>query len=277
MRHLIFIGWTIVAVLVGAGFLHLLPKLGSTGKRLSESLCRAPGLDWVITYFTILPMFVGPVLLGWKGFFDGVAGQVAGMLLWQFAHEALNREAMRGPRILKVTNAKVGALPNCLATWLTAFATPIFWFIRLCTVFVYTPLTWLVGLPAYQGSEWVAVSRQKFAGLVGHDLIWCLYCDWMTGVWSLATEMLRNVESFWCPIKFYSDKKCDNCKIDFPDVVNGWTDPAGTMADVTRLHDEKYPFGQKVNAWFGHPVRLTVKGESPNTPATIVAPGEHAE
>ena len=37
--------------------------------------------------------------------------------------------------------------------------------------------------------------------VIGHALIWCLYCDWMTGVWSLGTEMLRNVESFWYPIR----------------------------------------------------------------------------
>ena len=47
----------------------------------------------------------------------------------------------------------------------------------------------------------------KVEGLVGHDRIWCLYCDWMTGVWSLGTEMLRNVESFWCPLRFSSDAK----------------------------------------------------------------------
>ena len=31
---------------------------------------------------------------------------------------------------------------------------------------------------AYKQAEWVNVSRTKFDGLVGHDLIWCLYCDW---------------------------------------------------------------------------------------------------
>ena len=40
----------------------------------------------------------------------------------------------------------------------------------------------------------------------------------LTGVYSLGAEMLRNVESFWCPIRFYDGKKCDNCKLDFPDI-----------------------------------------------------------
>ena len=99
--------------------------------------------------------------------------------------------------------------------------------------------------------------------LVGHDLIWCLYCDWMTGVYSLGAEMLRNVESFWCPIRFYDGKKCENCRIDFPDVDGGWVAADGTMADVTRVMDEQYPEGA-VNRWFGHPARLTVNGEEPD-------------
>jgi hypothetical protein len=99
---------------------------------------------------------------------------------------------------------------------------PIFAAARIGQYLVYPPLTWLVRLPKYNTAEWISVSRHKFEGLVGHDLIWCLYCDWMTGVWSLGTEMLRNVESFWCPIRFRSDKKCENCTLDFPDVDNGW-------------------------------------------------------
>ena len=122
-------------------------------------------------------------------------------------------------------------------------------------------LTWTVGLPKYKSGDWVNVSRHKFQGLIGHDLIWCLYCDWMTGVWSLATEMLRNVESFWCPIRFRSDKKCSNCAVDFPDLQNGWVNADATMADVARTHNKMYPPEQNPRAWFGHPVRLTVKGK----------------
>ena len=102
------------------------------------------------------------------------------------------------------------------------------------------------------------VSRQKFSGLVGHDLIWCLYCDWMTGVWSLGSEMLRNVESFWCPIRFHSEKKCENCKIDFPDVDTTWIPASGTMQEVTELLDEKLTGGE--HSWHGHPARLTIEG-----------------
>ena len=84
----------------------------------------------------------------------------------------------------------------------------------------------------------------------------------MTGVWSLGTEMLRNVESFWCPIRFASGKKCANCSTDFPDVNNGWVPATATMADVTETLAAKYPPDQYPRAWFGHPGRVTVKGRA---------------
>src|SRR5262249_57508799 len=117
-------------------------------------------------------------------------------------------------------------------TGLRGMVRRLFWVTRMAELFLYPPIASLTGLPKYNGAEWVNVSRQKFSGLVGHDLIWCLYCDWMTGIWSLGSEMLRNVESFWCPIRFYEGKKCENCKIDFPDIAVGWVPADGSMADI---------------------------------------------
>ena len=77
----------------------------------------------------------------------------------------------------------------------------------------------------------------------------------MTGVWSLGTEMLRNVESFWCPIRFSCEKKCANCQIDFPDVNQGWVHASGNMSDVVRTLDRMYPPAEQVQPWFGHPLR----------------------
>jgi hypothetical protein len=251
---------TAVAMLVGAGICHLIPKLGSVGRRVSESFCRAPGLDLVITYFTILPLVIGPIVGGWFGLVGGIAGQVIGMLIWEATHELLHRDATRGPRIVKVINSKVGRVRNHTATWITAIVTPVFWLVRMAEVMIYPSLTLLVRLPPYVDGDWVNVSRQKFEGLVGHDLIWCLYCDWMTGVWSLATEMLRNVESFWCPIRFASAKKCQNCAIDFPDLDGGWIDANGIMAQVAQTLDQMYT-SEGDHPWFGHRVRMTVKGK----------------
>ena len=41
---------------------------------------------------------------------------------------------------------------------------PVFWIVRMAEIFVYPPLTWLIGLPKYKNADWVNVSRQKFNG-----------------------------------------------------------------------------------------------------------------
>jgi hypothetical protein len=259
-----------LALLLGAGILHLIPKLGQGGKALSVWLCRAPGLDLMIAYFTVVPMIVGPILgaryidAWWDwlaGLGIGVGAQVTMVMAWTVLHEMANRKHLKGPRIVSNINARVGRVRNHAAVWATAMAVPVFAIVRLSEYIVYPPLTWLIRLPKYKSGDWVNVSRHKFDGLVGHDLIWCLYCDWMTGIWSLGTEMLRNVESFWCPIRFDSTKKCENCKVDFPDVDNGWAPAGGTMADVDKALSAHYPGPGGDNSWFGHPARLTVKGE----------------
>lgn len=270
---LIVAGATLIAMLAGAALLHLLPRLGSPGRALSAAMCRVPLLDLAITYFTIVPLVAGPVYAGWRGLLGAIIGQVAAVLLWGWAHELRHLKTVRrGPRIVTTLNRMVGRARNHAAVWLTAIVTPLFWFVRLAQVFIYPPVTWLVGLPKYHQGDWVNVSRQKFAGLVGHDRIWCLYCDWMTGVWSLGSEMLRNVESFWCPIKFASGQKCEHCKIDFPDVAHGWISADGTMSEVAALLEDKYT-DRPVKSWFGHPARLTVNGGTPpEMPAVEIKP-----
>lgn len=266
-----------LALLIGAGKLHLIPRLGSAGKGLSAWLCRAPGLDIMIAYFTVLPMIVGPIVganveddwWGWlAGLGVGVGAQVTMVMVWTVLHEMANRKHLKGPRIVSNINARVGRFRNHAAVWTTALAVPLFALVRLAEYVVYPPLTWLIRLPKHNQGDWVNVSRHKFEGLVGHDLIWCLYCDWMTGIWSLGTEMLRNVESFWCPIRFDSTKKCENCKVDFPDIDNGWVPAGGTMDDVDRTLTAHYPGPGGDNQWFGHPARLTINGREtgPTTP-----------
>lgn len=249
------------ALLLGALFLHLLPRLGSAGRAASEAFCRAPLLDLPITYFTVGPLFFGPIYGGWIGLLGAIAGQVLAVMIWTVMHEMLNRRHLKGPRIVHVLNRKVGRFRNHTAVWITAGAVPLFWIVRLAQYVLWPPIRVLVRFPRYNSGEWVNCSRQKFEGLVGHDLIWCLYCDWMTGIWSLGSEMLRNVESFWCPIRFMNEKKCANCAVDFPDVNNGWIPAGGGMAAVAGRLDEKYPGADGVNSWFGHPARLTHEGK----------------
>jgi hypothetical protein len=254
-------------LLVAAGLLHLLPRLGQVGQRLTEACCRVPLLDLLVFYFTVLPLLVGPLIAGWFGLLSAILAQLVTLLTWQTIHEALHSEAMKGPRIIKVLNQKFGALRNLTAVYVTGFAIPIFWFVRMAELILYPPLVKLVNFPAYNAAEWISVSRQKFDGLIGHDLIWCLYCDWMTGVWSLGTEMLRNVESFWCPIRFSCEKKCANCAIDFPDLNTGWVHASGTMTDVVRTLDRMYPRPDKRQFWFGHPLR-----QAPHSPDPAKSP-----
>lgn len=263
MTFLTMAGMTAAALLAGAGLLHLLPLLGGAGKRLSEAFTRAPLLDLPITYFTVAPLIVGPIVGGWQGLAGGIVGQLAALVAWTFLHEAAHPAARRGPRILRIINQRVGPVRNYAAVYVTAAAVPIFWIVRVAQILIYTPLIWLVRLPPYRHADWVNVSRHKFQGLVGHDRIWCLYCDWMTGVWSLGAEMLRNVESFWCPIRFSSEAKCANCKVDFPDIDGGWVPAHATMAEVVETLDRQYRPGDRYHPWFGHPARLTVNGEPP--------------
>lgn len=255
----------LLALLAGVGLLHLAVSLGAPGRALGERLVRAPLLDLVVTYFTAAPMIVGPILAGWAGLAAAVLAQIVATYVWCIVHELFHPAARRGPRIVKVINRRVGRFRNHAALWATAVVVPVFWLVRVAEILLWPCLVVLVRFPRYRHGDWVNCSRQKFDGLVGHDLVWCLYCDWMTGVWVLGTEMLRNVESFWCPIRFDHDKKCDNCRQDFPDLDGGWVDADGTMDDVTRVLEERYPEGARENTWFGHRTRLTVEGRPPKS------------
>ena len=236
--------------------LHLLGRLGKPGQQLLDQLTYAPGIDLVLIYFMILPLISGWLVMGWAGIGVALAAQISMLWIWIFAHELLHYKSRQGAKIFPTLSRIVGSWQNHLAVWITLLALPCFWTVRFAEVVAYPPLTWLVGFPKYEAKDWVNVSRQKFEGLIGYDLIWCLYCDWMTGVWSLGTEMLRNVESFWCPIRFYNDKKCENCKIDFPDVESAWVESTGEMKDVAELIHCKYAQVEQ-NAWFGHSSRTS--------------------
>jgi hypothetical protein len=215
-----------------------------------EISTQAPSLDVIVSLFLWIPWLIGAIIDGWVGVIAAITAQVLVMQSWIFIHEFAHRKTTKGSRIHRFMNEKFSWWRHNLALWATALAVPVFFVIRFAEVFVYPILVWALDFPDYKHNEWVNVSRQKFQGLIGKDLIWCLYCDWMTGVYSLGAEMLRNVESFWCPIRFYEGKKCDNCKIDFPDIEGGWIAADGTMDDVENLLKEKYG-GQK-RSWFGH-------------------------
>lgn len=264
---------TTAAILVLALLIHLCRHLGGLGAALRAQMEKAPGLDALVFLFTIAPPIATALLAayvldepgaGWGVYLlIGVAAQCLALIVWSQAHELVRGRPPREDRIHPTMDKIRGPVANHFAVWWTALAVPLFWLVRMGEWIIYTPLTWSVKLPKYKSHEWVNVSRHKFDGLTGYDLIWCLYCDWMTGVWSLGSEMLRNVESFWCPIRYGSRAKCENCKIDFPDIDLGWVPADAKMSDVTRLLREKYPGPKGDSPWFGHPSRaeLTVGGE----------------
>lgn len=244
-----------ICLLIGVLFLHLLPQLGQPGKNFSQWLCCAPGVDFVIAYFTLIAPLIGFYFYGVIGLLVAITAEYSVMIAWIFGHELAHRDKWQRPKIHRTLSSISGKLRNHLAVWITSLAVPGFWVVRFSELILYPPLTWLVHLPKYQTKDWVSLSRHKFSGLVGYDLIWCLYCDWMTGVWSLGTEMLRNVESFWCPIRFYDNKKCANCKQDFPDIDNGWISADRSIEQVTDLLESKHKNREEAS-WYGHPDRI---------------------
>lgn len=215
-------------------------KLGKFGHIISEKFSRVPLLDLALALFSWIPWIIGFVFGGGAGLIGIILGQAIALQMWAWIHESLHKEDVRGPRIHKFLNKRFGWWRNHIALWATLIVLPLFLIIRLAEIFVYPWMVWLLGWPKYNQSEWISVSRYKFRGLVGQDLIWCLYCDWMTGVISLSSQMLRVTESFWCPIRFYDAVKNKYCLQDFPD-IDRWVSNKGKMKDVEELLDNMYP------------------------------------
>jgi hypothetical protein len=219
----------------------------------TEILTKAPFLDIVLALLTWLPWLVFSLNDSWPGFLACFLGQFIAVQIFCVVHRKMNPSS--GPHLLGTIDSIVGIFRNQLGLWITLPGIPVLLIIRASQILVYPFLVWILKFPKYNQAEWVNVSRQKFSGLVAADLVWCLYCDWMTGVYSLGGEMLRNVESFWCPIKFYENKKCENCKTHFPDIEK-WVKADGTMEDVQKALKENYLEGDdKPRSWWGHPER----------------------
>jgi len=218
---------------------------------LSERVAEAPLLDFYVSLFTWVPWVAGYWLAGWVGVGASVVAQVVFLHTFCVVHRLI-----RGKKGRTLTDAQaklLGPVRNqvCLL-WQTP-AVLVFAQVRLAEILLYPVVARLGRLPTYRASEWINLSRHKYDGLIGYDLLWCWYCDWMTGVWALGGEMLRNVESFWCPIRFRSDIKNRNISTDFPD-VNEWAPADGTMEDAVHVFEKHYD-GSRPHSWWGHPDR----------------------
>lgn len=218
---------------------------------VTEAITKAPWLDLFVSLFTWIPWVVGAWLDGWSGFLAAIVAELLLLHLFCIVHRAI-----RGKKGKTLTDAQgriLGPFRNQLCLMVQTPAILVFVQVRLAEILIYPPVAWLGKLPTYRASEWINLSRHKYDGLAGYDLLWCWYCDWMTGIWALGSEMLRNIESFWCPIRFRSDVKNRNIATDFPDVEN-WSPSDGTMEDAVRVFEAHYD-GKRKNSWWGHPER----------------------
>ena len=218
---------------------------------ITDGVARAPWLDLFVSLFTWAPWVMG----GWMGGLIGIVAAVVAQLVFLHVFCLIHR-MLRGKKGRTLTDAQgriLGPLRNQLCLMVQTPAILVFVQVRLAEILIYPPIAWLGKLPTYRSAEWVNLSRHKYDGLIGYDLLWCWYCDWMTGIWSLGSEMLRNIESFWCPIRFQDPVKNQNASIDFPD-ISKWAPSDGTMEDAVRAFEQHYD-GKQPNSWWGHPDR----------------------
>lgn len=225
--------------------------------KVNDFFSKAPGLDIAVFSLLALPWIFGINQGSWIGLLSSIGGQLFTLYTFNLIHErVLNSQHKNGAKLYRTLNQIVGFTRNHLALLVCLLAVPIFLIIRIGQIIIYPMLRIILRFPKYNAAEWINISRYKFEGLIGHDLVWCLYCDWMTGVHSLTGEMLRNIESFWCPIRFYDGKKCDNCTLSFPD-LDKWTPADAKVEDVQDLLLKEYPLNSKKDrAWFGHKSKI---------------------
>jgi hypothetical protein len=182
---------------------------------------KPPAIDLIVILFTIVP-WVG----GWKwglrssghwiggvlGLLVASAAQFVALELFEVIHRGI--AVRRNRRVFAISRSierRKGWWRNRMGLWASVPSVPFFLLNRLGNIVAYGPLIVLLDFPKIKHSDYVTVSRQKIGNLVGADLVWCLYCDWMTGGWSLSTEMLNEVESYWCPLTFEDKGKCEKC------------------------------------------------------------------
>lgn len=231
--------------LVGAGILT------RTAYGISDKIARAPVLDFFISLFTWIPWIAGYQIDRWPGVLAAAVAQILALHFFCIVHRAIR--GRKGRTLTEAQGRVLGPIRNQVCLIVQTPTVFVFVGIRVAEIFLYPLIAWLGKLPTYRHGEWVNLSRHKYDGLIGYDLLWCWYCDWMTGLWALGSEMLRNIESFWCPIQFSDKTKNHNAAIDFPD-INSWAPPDGTMEDAVRAFEEHYD-GKRKNSWWGHPDR----------------------
>lgn len=222
-------------------------------RRLKDRLLTGFGVDAAIGAFTLGPIAAGLAIPavragGWPAWLAAPIGaSILYLVGWCLADELIRGER-GGFRIRRYWTRRDGWVRYTLG-WTILLAVPVFWAVRVAQIVVYPVLNIAWGLPRLRTRDYIALSRHKTQGLVGADYIFCLYCEWMTGVWSLGTEMLRHLESMWCPLRFGRADQCERCTAVFPDIA-AWAPADGGMPGVERfltLHYEGRPLGERAH------------------------------
>lgn len=222
-------------------FAFLTLALFALGRRLNF-LARPPAIDWIVILYTAAPWIAGwtagaRIHGHWIGGIPGlatvVASQILSLELFDFLH--LRLAARRGIKSLEINSTierRFGKWNNRICLWLTIPSIPFFLMNRFGFrgYFIFEKL---LGFSHFEDSDYITVSRQKIKNLVGADLVWCLYCDWMTGGWTLTTEILNEVESYWCPLQFADQGKCEKCAQFFR--TGHWASPGCTAEEISHV------------------------------------------
>jgi hypothetical protein len=248
----------VACIFVALGVAAVITRLAYA---VTEKIAQAPLLDGFVSVFTWIPWVIGGFFGGWVGLVAAVLAQILFLHAFCLIHRALR--GRKGRTLTDAQGRVLGPVRNQLCLLVQTPAIFLFVAIRVAELLLYPLIAALGRLPTYRQSEWVNLSRHKYDGLIGYDLLWCWYCDWMTGLWCLGSEMLRNIESFWCPIQFQSPIKNRNAAIDFPDAKE-WAPPDGTMEDAVRLIEKHYDKAT-LNRWWGHSDRAKVKDDGPES------------
>jgi hypothetical protein len=224
------------------GWFALLTLLLFSLGRRCDWLARPPAIDLIVILYTVAPWGAAWIVgmrihQHWAGGFGGLAtsaaAQIIALELFDFIHL---RYALRsGIRSLEINGAierKFGKWNNRVCLWLTIPSIPFFLANRFGFM-GYVIFEKLLGFTHFNTADYITVSRQKIKNLIGADLVWCLYCDWMTGGWTLTTEILNEVESFWCPLQFADHGKCEKCAQFFR--TGHWAQPGCTSQEMSHV------------------------------------------
>ena len=171
---------THVAVIFGGLFASAI--LSRAAFAISERITRAPLLDLFISLFTWAPWVAGYVLGGGPGVLASLVAQF--LALHTFCLTDRLVRGKKGRTLTDAQNKVLGAARNQVALIATTPAVPLFALVRVIEILVYPVVARLAKLPNYKQGDWVNLSRHKYDGLIGYDLLWCWYCDWMTGLWA---------------------------------------------------------------------------------------------